>query len=458
MNNNNTADIFPRDFLWGAASAAYQVEGAWTDDGRGLSTWDMVSQQPGAIFDNHNGNVACDHYHRYREDVGLMKEIGLKAYRFSVSWPRVLPQGRGTVNEAGLTFYDRLVDTLLEAKIEPMITLFHWDFPLALFHEGGWLNRDSVEWFGEYTDLVVRRLGDRVKWWIPLNEPQCYIKGHWDFGHAPALRYPFSQVLLAAHHTMMAHGRSVQAIRAASPQKCHIGHAPAGNIAVPQSNAEGDVAAAREVLFAVPNRTLWPVAWWIDPVVLGRYPSDGVELFGADMPEVKAGDMELMAQPLDFLGFNYYSGVKVKANDEGKSEIVPFPPGNPRGTLPWLQMLPEGLYWAGKFYAERYGNLPLVVTENGLCNLDWVDLDGRVRDPQRIDFVRRHLREVARAIRDGVPFIGYMYWSIMDNFEWCEGYKDRFGLIHVNYETQQRTLKDSARWYAEVIKSSGGSL
>lgn len=449
--------MFPRDFAWGAASSAYQVEGAVETDGRGPSIWDEFCKRPGVIHNNQNGAIACDHYHRFRDDVGLMRTIGLKAYRLSVAWPRVLPEGTGRVNEAGLSFYDRLVDELLRAGIEPWVTLFHWDMPQALYCHGGWLNRDSADWFAEYADLLARRLSDRVRHWMTLNEPQVYIGlGHADAKHAPGLKLGVRECLVASHHTLLAHGRGVQALRAASKQPLRIGWAPVAHIACPATPSEADIEAARLATFAIKRRDFWNNTWFGDPVCLGEYPADGLQLFADDMPAFPESDLQVMRQQLDFYGVNIYSGSCVRAGLEGEPVDVPAPDGAPITTFRWL-IRPEVLYWGPRFIAERYG-LPITVTENGMSNVDFVDLDQRVQDPQRIDYTRRHLLELGRAIRDGVPVNGYFHWSIMDNFEWAEGYKERFGLIHVDYPSQVRTLKDSATWYSQVIASGGQSL
>jgi len=446
---------FPSDFVWGAAAAAYQVEGAFDEDGRGLSVWDMICHRPGRIWSEHTGDVACDHYHRYREDVGLMKQIGLQAYRLSVSWPRVMPAGIGAVNEKGLAFYDRLIDSLLAAGITPWVTLFHWDFPLELYYRGGWLNRDVAEWFADYTQVVVGRLGDRVRHWMTINEPQVFVKmGHEDGVHAPCMKMPRCDVLRVAHHVLMAHGRAVQVIRSRSKVDAKVGWAPTGDIQIPATDSPADLAAARygtqEVL-----SNLFCHAWFSDPAILGHYPESGLKIFGTDAPTATA-DMETICQPLDFYGMNIYTGCSVKADAGGKPVSVGRPVGSPLTLYEW-PIEPDALYWGPRFIHEKY-DLPIVVTENGLSCMDWVHLDGQVHDPQRIDFLRRYLRRLRDAIDDGVPVLGYLHWSILDNFEWNQGYKHRFGLVHVDFATQKRTLKDSAKWYAEVIASRGGAI
>jgi beta-glucosidase len=445
---------FPDGFVWGAASSAYQIEGAHDADGKGPSVWDEFCRRPGAIWQGQSGDVACDHYRRYAEDIALMKRIGLPAYRFSVSWPRVIPEGTGKVNAAGLSFYDRLVDGLLAAGIEPWVTLFHWDYPHALFCRGGWLNRESPEWFAEYTGVVVDRLSDRVSRWMTINEPQIFLgPDHGDSIGAPSLRPTTQERLITAHHTLMAHGRSVQVIRTRAKKKALIGWAPIGRTKYPASNNEADVNAARALMMSVAAKDFWNNTWFADPVVLGRYPEDGIQTYGVPMNFVKPGDVQVIQQPLDFYGVNIYDGEPARARADGKPEVVPHAPGHPQTAVRWF-ITPEALYWGPRFLYERY-RLPIVVTENGMSGTDWVGLDGRVRDPQRIDYTRRYLQALGRAMADGTDVRGYFHWSIMDNFEWQSGYKERFGLIHVDYQTQRRTLKDSAHWYSRIIATNG---
>jgi len=448
---------FPSDFIWGAAAASYQIEGAWDADGKGASVWDMMCLQPGKIWSNQSGQIACDHYSRYREDVGLMKEIGLQAYRLSISWSRVMPQGTGAVNAAGLGFYDRLVDELLAAGVQPWVTLFHWDYPYELFLRGGWLNPESPEWFAEYTRTVVDCLSDRVSHWMTHNEPQCFVGlGHLSGDHAPGLKLGMAEALLAGHHALKAHGLSVQVIRAHAQSTPVIGWAPHGCIFHPATSSAADAGAAMSAMANVYPDNLWNNTWWGDPPVLGHYPEEGLKAYGKLAPKVGPGDMETICQPLDFYGCNIYHSTRVRAGSGGRPEVVPAAVGEAQTHFLW-SVSPEALYWGPKFFAERYG-LPVVITENGLSLSDWVDLDGQVHDAPRIDFLKRYLRELHRAIEDGVDVRGYFHWSILDNFEWAEGYKHRFGLIHVDYETQKRTLKDSARWYAAVIRSHGAAI
>ena len=442
---------FPKNFIWGAATSSYQIEGAAYRDSGGRSVWDMLGQQDGKIVNGDIGELACDHYYRYHEDVALMGDIGLQAYRFSVSWPRVLPNGVGKVSKKGLDFYSNLVDALLEKNITPWLTLFHWDFPYDLYCRGGWLSPDSADWFADYTALIVDKLSDRVDHWSTLNEPQIYIGlGHHQGTHAPGLQMGFAEVLLAGHHTLLAHGKAVQVIRARAKTESVISASQAGNFFMPDTDREQDIEAARARNFAIHEKSVFNNTWFSDPMVFGQYPADGIELFGPDMPEIKSTDLETICQPLDYFGTNVYWGRYVRANDETGFEIVKRE-GIAHTDMGW-PVTPEVMYWAPKFYTDRY-RLPLVVTENGMANADTVH-EGVVDDEARIEFHRQYLSEYGRAIEDGVPCIGYLFWSLMDNFEWAEGYAKRFGMIHVDYETQQRTLKDSAYWYSHVIDAN----
>jgi beta-glucosidase len=457
---------FGKNFVWGAAAASFQIEGAAREDGKGASVWDMMCQTPGKIWQGHTGDVACDHYHHYKKDVALMKEIGLHAYRLSISWPRVLPSGRGKINEAGLSFYDRLVDELLGAGIAPWITLFHWDFPHDLYCKGGWLNRDSADWFAEYTSVIVDRLSDRVSHWMTLNEPQCFIGLGMEYGiHAPGDRLGRKEVLRAAHHVLLSHGRAVEVIRSAGKTQSIIGWAPVVVSAFPETPTEKNIEATRKAMFSHDTCfdlnndrkiSVWSNTWWGDPVVFGKYPEDSWEAFGSDVPEILSGDMEIISQPIDFYGANIYCGVQVRQGDNGKPEMPPYPTGTPLTAFRW-PVTPDALGWGVKLIHERYQR-PVVVTENGLSCHDWPSLDGEVHDPQRIDFLNRYLLSLGKTIESGADVRGYFQWSIMDNFEWAEGYKERFGLIYIDYPTQKRILKDSAKWYRTIIESNGEAL
>jgi beta-glucosidase len=449
---------FPQGFIWGAATSSYQIEGASSPEERGPNIYDEFCAKPGAVFGGHTGAIAADHVHRYQEDVGLMRQIGLRAYRFSIAWSRVLPEGIGRVHEHGLGFYDRMVDELLGAGIEPWVTLFHWDLPLALHRRGGWRNREIAEWFGEYTRVVVDRLSDRVTRWMTLNEPQVFIKyGYGDGKIAPGLRLTLGEQVTACHNALRAHGRAAQVIRSHAKAPPTVGWALVGRTDFPATDDPRDIAAARAGTLGVLTPDLWNNTWYADPAFFGTYPEDGMRLFGPDaQPPVQPGDMDLIKQPLDYYGLNIYDGRKVRAGAGGAPEVVAFDDGHPQTAIRWF-ITPPALYWGPRFIHERY-RTPVFITENGLSNCDWVQLDGRVRDPQRIDYTARSLRELERAIADGVDIRGYFHWSLLDNFEWAEGYKERFGLVHVDFPTGTRTPKDSARWYRRVIESNGAEL
>ncbi len=444
---------FPPDFTWGAASSAYQVEGAAS--ARARTIWDDFCSVPGAVWGGHGGQTACDHVGRFREDVALMREIGLRAYRFSVSWARVIPGGTGEPIGPGLAFYDALVDELLRAGIEPWVTLYHWDLPSDLQSRGGWLNREIAGWFGEYARVVVDRLSDRVTRWMTINEPQIFVPfGHGTGLHAPGLKLGMAEQLLAGHHALLAHGRGVSVIRERARRPPWVGWAPIGRVRYPATESAEDIDAARRATGAVLHRDFWNNAWFGDAAVLGRYPEDGLRLFGADAPRPAPGDMERIAQRLDFYGLNIYDGEPYRAAEDGPRRVA-LPPGHPQTAVKWF-VTPEALRWGPLFLHERYG-LPIVITENGMSNTDWPDAEGRVRDPQRIDYTRRYLRALRGAVEAGADVRGYFHWSFTDNFEWQEGYKERFGLVHVDFATQRRTVKDSGRWYGGVIRSNGDS-
>jgi beta-glucosidase len=449
---------FPEGFTWGVAAAAHQIEGACTKEGRIPSVWDAFARQPGAIRGGHTGQTACDHYHRYKEDADLIADLGARAYRMSISWSRVMNE-LGGPNEPGLAFYDRLVDALLERGVEPWVTLFHWDFPLHLFYRGGWLNRDAAQWFADYTQLVVDRLSDRVTHWFTLNEPQVYIDhGHASGIHAPGMRYSDPLLVRVIHHSLLAHGRSVQVIRARARNTPQIGWATVGCSAIPATTGMPDIQAARKATFHVGNGPGWlfNTAWFADPAVLGTYPEDGLALHGKHLPADYEADLSIIHQPLDFYGVNIYQCQYVRADAQGDPQPVASPPGGPYTNIGW-PVTPEGLYWGPRFIHERYG-LPMYITENGCAAMDWVHHDGKVHDAPRIDFLCRYLCALREAVADGVDVRGYFQWSILDNFEWAQGYDMRFGLVHVDFETQKRTPKDSYDWYRNVIQTHGDSL
>lgn len=447
---------FQKDFIWGTATASYQVEGAAQEGGRGPSVWDDFCREPGRVFDGHTGNTACDHYHHFREDIQLMKQLGAQAYRFSISWTRILPEGTGRVNEEGLRFYEELVQELLDNGITPFVTLFHWDYPAALERQGAWLNPKSPEWFAEYTRVVAKRLGSKVKHYFTLNEPQCFIGlGYGTGEHAPGLRCSRRDTLQMAHNVLLAHGRAVQVLREEVPG-VQIGFAPTGSSFYPATDSAEDVEAARQATFDVPERWSFAIGWWSDPVLLGHYPEIGLKRLGSDAPNIAPGDLELIHQPLDFYGQNIYNSCPVRADGKGGYENAPRPVGYARTANNW-PVTPQSLYWVPKFLYERY-HLPIYITENGTSCHDAVSLDGKVHDPNRVDFMQRYLRELRRGISEGVDVRGYFAWSLMDNFEWNFGYSERFGLVYVNYASQERIPKDSFYAYQRIIAENGANL
>ncbi len=441
------ATIFPNGFVWGAATASYQIEGAANEDGRGESIWDRFSHTPGNVLNGDTGDVADDHYHRWPQDVALMQSLGLKAYRFSIAWPRVIPDGIGAVNAAGLDFYDRLVDGLLAAGIEPFVTLYHWDLPQALQDRGGWPNRDSVAWFADYVAVVSRRLSDRVRYWITHNEPWVVaFVGHLMGVHAPGMRDP-KAALQAAHHLLLSHGQAVSILRR-NGNGAQVGITLNLSWVDPASDRPADIEAARRQDGYV-NRM------FLDPVFKGSYPSDFMELCGDLAPRIEEGDLQQISAPIDFLGVNYYSR-SVVADDPNipilRARAV-LPPEAEYTEMGW-EVYPEGLYRLLRRLQEDYAPGALYITENGAAFADRVE-DGRVHDERRVAYLREHFAAAWRAIQEGVPLRGYFVWSLLDNFEWAYGYSKRFGIVYVDYATQERILKDSALFYRDVIAANG---
>lgn len=433
--------LFPRGFVWGAATASYQIEGGFNQDGKGASIWDTFSHIPGRIANGDTGDTACDHYHRYAEDCEIMKQIGLKAYRFSISWPRVLPDGRGVINNAGLDFYDRLVDTLLSHRIEPYVTLFHWDLPQVLQDEGGWYNRDTAGYFADYAALMTKRLGDRVRKWITINEPRTFaVKGNLTGEHAPGLT-DRKVACQAAHNMLLGHGLAMQAIRGADPDS-EVGIA-VGLAPKEANNDSPEAIAAAELRWKLDD------AWFLDPLFRGCYPPEAIEALGKDAPQAKPGDFAVTAQKMDFLGVNYY--FRILTGSDGKTVA---PPKNARKTAMGWEICPEAFgRLLTQLQNDYYGLPPIFITENGAA-FDDKAANGQVHDPQRVEFMRDHLTELRDAMRRGISVKGYFAWSLMDNFEWACGYAKRFGLVHVDFKSQKRILKDSAHWYSRVIASN----
>ena len=435
-----TATTFPPGFLWGTATSAFQIEGATREDGRSESIWDRFCATPGKVRAGDTGQLACDFYHRYADDIALVRELGLDAFRFSVAWPRVLPDGRGRVNEAGLDFYDRLVDELLAAGVRPFVNLYHWDLPQVLEDEGGWPVRSTAEAFAEYAAVVAARLGDRVQDWITHNEPFCTSWLGYGLGvHAPGRTSP-ADALAASHHALLGHGWAVEALRSAAPD-AEVGIVLDSWPVHPASGSPEDAAAA----FAadgVSNR------WFFDPVLRGSYPLDVLERFADAAPPIHDGDLDTISTPLDFLGVNNYSRRVVRAGKDGAA--VDVPPSGELTDMGW-EVYPPGLAEVLLRLHEEYDSPPLYVTENGAAYADVRTHDGSVHDVERIDYLRRYLGAVGDALEAGAPVRGYFVWSLLDNFEWALGYAKRFGIVYVDYPTQERVPKDSYRWLRDVI-------
>jgi beta-glucosidase len=444
--------VFPNGFMWGVATSAAQIEGSTRADGRGESIWDHFAATPGNIADGSNPDVACDHYRRWRGDIELLKELGVAAYRFSIAWPRVLPGGRGPVNTAGLDFYDALVDALVQADIEPFVTLYHWDLPQALQEAGGWAERGTADAFAEYAAVVAQRLGDRVSGWITHNEPWCVAThGHEQGEHAPGHHDP-RESLAVAHHVLLSHGLATGELRRCVPD-ARVGIVLNLAPSHPATSSDADRDAARwfDGFF---NR------WYLDPVFRGRYPADAIadrvargHLDDENLPFVRAGDMEVISVPLDFLGLNYYSRVVMKAGDNGEPQAVRVVADEALTDMAW-EVFPEGLYETLLRLHRDYGPHAIFVTENGAAYADGPDARGCIADERRTEYLRSHFTAAARAITDGVPLHGYFVWSLLDNFEWAHGFTKRFGLYWVDYKTQKRIPKDSALWYRRVIHSN----
>lgn len=459
--------MFDKNFLWGTASSSYQIEGAFTEDGKGLSIWDTFSNKPGNIAHDENGNKACDHYHRYREDIALMKNLGIQAYRFSISWSRIFPDGivndsDGNIryNKAGLDFYDKIVNLCLENNIKPFITIYHWDLPQSLEDKGGWLNRETAFIFADYAEFICEHFSDRVTNIATINEPQIISGLGYMLGlHAPGKKLDAVSVLSVIHHLALAHGLAVTKMRAVSKQPVKTGFSSTGDLCYPSKECDEDIDAARAECFnIVKGNMTFNHTIFCDMTCLGRYPDiAGTELHlepglekiehYEELPFVKDGDIELIHQPIDYLGINVYNGHEINAAGHINKK-----PGSPRTALGW-PVTPGVMNYGIRYLYERY-NLPIYIFEDGLACNDIISLDGKVHDSNRIDFLTRYLTDLEKAYKAGVPILGYFHWSFTDNFEWHSGYDPRFGLVFVDYETQQRIPKDSAYWYSDLIKKS----
>lgn len=449
-------EAFPDGFVWGVATSAFQIEGAHDTHGRGPSIWDTYAEQRGNIEDGSTAQVACDHYHRYREDIALMESLGVGAYRFSVAWPRVLPTGRGRVNAAGLDFYDRLVDGLLAARIAPWVTLYHWDLPQALEDEGGWTNRSTVDAFVEFTHAVSGRLGDRVAHWITHNEPWCVsVLGHAQGAHAPGKR-SWPDALIASHHLLLSHGRAAELIRRNAP-RAKVGITLNVSECEPASPSEADHIGARQFDGEL-------IRWFLDPIYFGRYPKDVIEYHEREgrlprgMYFVKPGDLEEINIPIDFLGVNYYSRAVVRSatipEAENEPRTIPIPDPAELTDMGW-EVHSSGLTRSLVRLKADYRPGSLVITENGAAYATGPGPDGSVQDTRRCDYVEAHLQACLAAIASGVPLDGYFLWSLLDNFEWAFGNAKRFGIVWVDFETQERIIKASGHMYSRIIRSNG---
>lgn len=439
---------FPDNFLWGSATSAYQIEGAPDADGKGPSIWDTFSHLPGKTYRGHTGDIAVDHYHRFAEDVGLMRELGLNCYRFSVSWARVQPSGRGPANPTGLDFYDRLIDTLLENQIEPVLTLFHYDLPQALQDTGGWPARDTAFAFGDYAQILSQRFSDRVTWWITHNEPfVTAVLGHLTGEHAPGMT-DIACTFAATHHLLLSHGLAVNAIRQNSPRPLQVGIALNLSPVHPASDSEVDQLAARRYDGFL-NRMM------LDPIFRQEYPRDIQEMLSFFFPRIEENDMATIAAPLDYVGLNYYSRAVIQHNPQ-----IPFiefsdvrPPRSSYSQM-W-EIYPQGIAELVRRVWNDYHPAKIFLTENGICVPDGIDFDGKVRDNRRIQYLQDHLAELHAVLDEGIPLIGYLVWSLLDNYEWAFGYDKRFGLVHVDFDTLARTVKNSGRWFNQVIRDNG---
>ena len=436
---------FPPDFAWGTATASFQIEGATREDGRGETIWDRFAATPGRIETGETGNPACDSYHRYADDIAVMKALGANSYRFSIAWARIIPDGDGAVNPAGLDYYDRVVDALLAAGITPYVTLYHWDLPQALQDKGGWANRSAIDAFARYADMTVARLGDRVKQWATMNEPWCIsILSNFIGEHAPGLR-DLKTALLVAHHVLVAHGKAAPIIR----DRC-----PDGSVGIvlnfePSYPATDSAADARAIRLHHDHFN----RWFLDPVMGRGYPQEGWEAYDVDVPEIAPDDMETIRAPIDFLGVNYYTRHIGRDPAYPSGRILHQRDEKAVSARGW-EIFPQGLYDLLTWLHRDYSIPKLLVTENGIACHDVLTVDGTVHDPERIGYIRAHLEAIQKAIEAGVNVRSYFYWSLLDNFEWACGTSSRFGLAYTNFETQQRILKDSGHWYGQVTRAN----
>jgi len=447
MSSNHSS--FPPEFIWGVATAAPQIEGGAFEGGKGESNWDRFSRLPGKVLNGDTLDVACDHYHRFPADFALMRSLGIRHYRLSIAWPRIFPQGTGAVNPAGLDFYHRLFDAMAEQGIIPWVTLFHWDLPQALEERGGWTNRATADAFGVYAETVVKAFAGKVKHWITLNEIRCFtVLGYGPGGlKAPGRVESPAVVNQTYHHALLCHGHAVQAVRKFGGPGAKVGLTDNADGCVPVTETPADIAAAR-AWFTARNLHI------LDPIYRGKYSDEYLQREGADAPKFEAWDLDFISAPTDFLGLNVYSGCYVRAAATAAYEELPLPAHYPRADSKWLNLMPQVIYWITRFAHELYGPPAIYITENGCGYDDEPVVKGEVLDLHRRDFLRGYLRELLRAIHDGVPIKGYFVWSFMDNYEWEDGYTRRFGIVHVDFQTQVRTPKLSARYYSEVLRTN----
>ncbi|MBR1470264.1 MAG: beta-glucosidase [Lachnospiraceae bacterium] len=450
---------FPKDFVWGVASSAYQVEGTDPEDGRGKCVWDTFTEEK-RTADGHDAKRAADHMHHYREDYRMMKRLGIKHYRFSVSWSRIMPEGVGRVNQKAINLYRDMILCMKENGITPYLTMFHWETPQALEYKGGWLNPDIIDYFAEYAKVIAENFSDICEHFITLNEPECFTGLGYNRGvHAPGKKLSLSDVFRIVHNALRAHGRAVINLRKYAKQKIQIGYAPTCTVAIPYTDSAEDIEAARKVYFGLngPDENWsWNVSWFSDPVFLGHYPEEGLQKYREYLPEITQEDMELICQPLDFMGHNIYNGYYIREGSDGKPEYVQSEDGFPITASKW-PIMPSCLYWGARFLCDRY-HLPLYITENGASCADNMAPDGGIHDTERIEFLDAYLGKVQQAVEEGIDIRGYFLWTFLDNFEWEKGYQERFGIVWVDFATQRRVAKDSALWYRQVIESNGGCL
>lgn len=439
---------FPKDFLFGTATSSYQIEGAANEDGRTPSIWDTFSKTEGKTYNGDTGDIACDHYHRYKEDIGILKEIGVKAYRFSIAWPRIFPD-RGKFNPKGMDFYKKLIEELLKNDIIPVATIYHWDLPQWAGDLGGWLNRDSIYWYSEYSKKLFKEIGDMIPMWITHNEPWCASILSYGIGeHAPGHK-DYREALIAAHHILLSHGEAVKIFRDMNIKESQIGITLNLTPAYPASEREVDRLAA-QYADGFSNR------WFLDSIFKGDYPIDMIELYKKEIGEfdfIKSEDLGIISQPIDFLGINFYSRSIVKYKEDTLLKGIGVEGTGAKTDMGW-EISPESLYDLLKRLDKEYTKIPIYITENGAAFKDIITEDGKVHDQERIKYIKEHLKYANKFIKEGGNLKGYFLWSFLDNFEWAYGYSKRFGIVYVDYKTQKRILKDSAIWYKEVINKA----